>query len=162
MLKRTVVIEALILWGIGIVSMVEALRLILYKDPNVLYDIFGPGSFVLLISIGLIIAGVFHFFAGYKKSDDGKTFVAVREAIIPVVCTILATAGYVFLIGIVGYAVASFLFFVAQLKIFGVNHWKINIGMAAILATVYYFVFIELCLMFFPRHYLSPLFDLFH
>ena len=162
MLKRTVLIEALILWGIGIVSMIEALRLILYKDPNVLYDVFGPGSFVLLVSIALITIGVCHFFVGHKKSSDGKTIVADRETIIPVVSTILAVSGYIFLIGIVGYAVASFLFFAVQLRIFGVRYWKTNIGLATVLATVYYFVFVEFCSMYFPRHYLSPLFDLLH
>ena len=162
MLKRTVLIEALILWGIGIVSMVEALRLILYKDPNVLYDIFGPGSFVMLVSIALIVTGACHFFVGYKGSSDGRIIVADREAVIPVVSTILAVAGYIFLIGIVGYAVASFLFFVVQLRIFGIKYWKTNIGLATILATGYYFIFVEFCSMYFPRHYLSPLFDLLH
>jgi hypothetical protein len=159
MLKRTTVVESSILWCIGIVSMIEALRLILFRDPNVLYDMLGPGYFVLLVSIALIITGTYHFFVDYKKTGDKETISADKGAIRQVVYTILASAGYIFLIGIVGYVLASFFFFMAQLWIFGVRVWKINIGLAALLTTVYYLLFIEFCSMVFPRGYLAPLFD---
>ncbi|GHU19350.1 hypothetical protein FACS189475_06410 [Betaproteobacteria bacterium] len=159
-MKRTVLFETLVLWGIGVVSVIEALRLILVRNPNVLYDKLGPGYFVLLIGVALIITGTYYFFVNYKKESDVKEMItADKEATLQVVSTIAASAGYIFLIGIIGYVLASFIFFMIQLWIFGIRHWKVDIGLAVLLTLVYYFLFVEFCSMVFPRGYLIPLFD---
>jgi hypothetical protein len=156
-MRRTIIIETLALWCIGVVGTIEASRLILFKNPNVLYDTLGPGWFILLVSVALMIVGVCHFFTNREKSDAKPT--GVSEAIIPVLCTILACSGYIFLIGIVGYIVASVIFFFVQFWIFGIRAWKINIGLSLLLTAAYYLLFVEFCSLIFPRGYLSPLFD---
>jgi hypothetical protein len=159
--KRTILIEALVFWCIGILAMIEALRLLVFKDPHVLYDVLGPGYFVLLISIAILMTGTFYFLGNYKKCNGKEAAQPDAEAMIPVFHTVLAVTGYIFLIGIVGYVLATFVFFVVQLWVFGVRSWKINVGSAVILAAIYYYLFVELCSLIFPRSHLSPLFDMF-
>ena len=158
-MKRTVLFEALILWGIGIVSSIEALRLIYVKIPGVLYDKLGPGYFILMIGVALTVTGTCHFFSGQQKGNSGNKAKTDGEAVILVVNTIVASAGYIFLINIFGYALSTFLFFIAQLWIFGVRLWKTNIVLALIFTTAYFLIFVEFCTLIFPRGYLIPLFD---
>ncbi len=159
-MKRTIVVEALIVWFVGVVSMIEGLRLVIFKDPNVLYDLLGPGYFVLLISVSLMAVGAVHLRSGYRTSEGGKTPIPDRDAVITVCRVILVTAAYISLISIVGYIIASLCFFSAQLWVFGVRSWKTNIALAMLLAVVYNVVFVNLCGLILPRHYLSPLFDM--
>ena len=160
-MKGTVLCESLLLCFFGIVSMVEALRLIIFKNPYVLYDTFGPGWFILLASIGFMITSAAYFFKNYKKTDGDNTAVADQEATRTVVFAILAATIYIYSINFVGYTFATAVFFLLGFRIFGVKPWRKVALLTVLLTGIFYVTFVKFCAMIFPRGYLFSLFNLF-
>lgn len=159
-IKIQLIIEILILWAIGIVSMYEGLRLIIYKDPYVLYDALGPGSFILVVSIAFIIAGAVHLVVNYNKSETVRIAkVADRKMRIQAISTMVNCGMYAFLVGRVGYLTATFVFFFVQFRVVGIKSWVRNIRLTLALTAVYYVLFVKLCGLIFPRgNFLSKFF----
>jgi putative tricarboxylic transport membrane protein len=64
---------------------------------------------------------------------------------------VLAMALYILLIDIIGYLIATPLFFLMEFRLAGITSWRRNIILTVIVSAVYYFVFVEYCSMVFPR-----------
>ncbi|MFX0198031.1 MAG: tripartite tricarboxylate transporter TctB family protein [Candidatus Hodarchaeota archaeon] len=153
-MKRTVLIEGILFLLVGFVSMGEGLRLTIYKDPRVLYDLLGPGLYLFLLGFIMTATGVVHLFIHYRKErkDLSMEKVAVnKELRIRMISMIVVLAIYIILIRIVGYLFATAFFFFLEFRIVGFKSWPINIILSLILTAAYYIVFVQYCRVVFPR-----------
>ena len=150
-MKKIVFIEASILLAIGIVTMGEALRLIVYKDPQALYDELGPGTYLLVISIALMVTGGIHLIYNYRKSKRMRIITLDKKLRNQMIGTILTFALYTFLVDVLGYLFATVIFFLLEFRIVGVKSWVVDIGLSLLLTATYYAVFVKLCGLVFPR-----------
>lgn len=144
-------IEGILLLVIGLVSLKEGLRLILYKDPVILYDVMGPGDYILLLGLALIATAIIHVVVNYRKPIMGKVETVrkvMRTRMISIVVVIMI---YTFLIDIVGYLVATIFFFLTEFRVMGIKSWRLNIILSIVLTGFYYIIFIQYCSMVFPR-----------
>jgi hypothetical protein len=147
----TVLIEGILIIVFGLISTAEGLRLIIDKDPYVLYDSLGPGSYVLVLGISLIILGIVHIMINYRKLPKMESVEIGKGMRIQMLSTIIVLAIYTYLIGIVGYLIATLVFFLSEFRVVGIKSWRNNLILTLILTVIYYAVFIEFCGMVFPR-----------
>ena len=150
-MNRKVLIEGTLILFVGLASMVEGLRLILHKDPHVLYDPLGPGFYVLALSIGLMAAGIVHFIVDYRKVRRIDNVSVSKEMRIRLLGSFLVLALYILLIGFVGYIAATLVFCFLEFRVAGVTSWRTNIILTLILSIVYYVIFVKFCEMVFPK-----------
>lgn len=138
----------------SLVAMAEGLRLIIHKDPYVLYDPLGPGFYIFALSAGLMTVGVVHLIVNYRnyRKFPGMEKVAVtKEMRTQLFSSVMVLAIYIFLIDFVGYLVATLVFNFLELRIAGVKSWRTNFILTLILTTTYYITFVKFCEMVFPR-----------
>lgn len=155
-MKRRVWIEGLLLIAISIVSLIESLRLIIYKDPQTLYDVLGPGYYLLLISLGLMVTGIAYIIAHLIKLPPSIEKEEVsREMRFRLWGSFAALGLYLILINFLGYLVSTFIFFVLEFWILGIKSWLFNIILSIICSVAYWFVFVKYCSMVFPRGFLG-------
>lgn len=150
-MKRTVLIEGILLLVIGLVSAGEGMHLIVDKDPNIIYDMIGPGYYVLLLSIALMATGVVHLIVNYRKRLIMEKVEVTGEMRRRMISIVAVMAIYTFLIGITGYLVATIVFFLLEFRVIGIKSWRLNVTLTILLTAVYYIVFIRYCDMVFPR-----------
>lgn len=150
-MRRRVLIEGVLLLAIGLMGVVEGLRLTFHKDPNVLYDLLGPGLYVFAISLCLMATGVVHLSINYGKVFSMEKMVGDREMSTRLISTILVYVAYTFLISLVGYLIATLIFFILEFRIAGVKSWKTNAVLTVIVSAINYIVFVQYCNVAFPR-----------
>jgi hypothetical protein len=129
----------------------EGLRLILSKDPYVLYDPLGPGFYILVLSLGLMAVSVVHFVANHRKFPVKGRVAASKEMRGQLFSSIGILALYILLVYFVGYPVATLTFFFLELKVSGIKSWRNNIILTLILTIIYYVIFVKVCGMVFPK-----------
>lgn len=152
MTRRTVLVEGTILIGIGAVSLVEAIRLILQRDAITIHEMIGPDIYVLLLGIGLLATGLLYIWTNYKKLPPGKnTSWSWAQIDAKLAGTFLLTSAYVYSIGTLGYFVSSLLFLIAAFKCSGVASWRVTLLLSAAIASGYYILFVEYCEVIFPK-----------
>ena len=150
-MRARIFVEGTLLGVIGLISMIEGLRLIIFKNPVISYDPVGPGFYVLLFGLGLIIVGVLYFFVNYRKPLSEKKLVVGRELKIRLIGSVAACVLYVILLNIIGYILATFIFLFIEFKIAGVKVWPQGFIVSVVITAFLYFVFIEYCSMIFPK-----------
>jgi hypothetical protein len=151
MIKKSVLIEGLLLLILSFVGLGESLRLILDKDPQKVYDVLGPGQFVLVLSLALMAIGASHLIVNLRKGaivPRTEVNVEMRNRMIGMA---LALAFYTLAIDFLGYLISTVLFFLLEFRIVGIKSWRSNIMITIVLTAVYYVVFIKYCEMVFPR-----------
>jgi hypothetical protein len=148
-MKRKVLIEGILLLAFSLVAMSEALRLIISKDPLVLYDPLGPGYYILVLSFGLFLAAIVHVAINYKKSGQSQKIMSGSGA--HVLFSIGAMILYILLIRVVSYALATLIFCLLQFWLAGVKSWRTNATLSVVFTVVCYFVFVRLCGIIFPE-----------
>jgi putative tricarboxylic transport membrane protein len=149
--KSTFVIEGILMGMIGIAALIEGLRLIFHKDPMVVYDILGPGFYILIISIALIITALLHVILNQKKIPSLEKVTGSKPLGRKVISTVAVCAIYIYLIDVVGYVVATVIFFLLEFKITGVKSWWVNFLLTVVLTGANYLVFVKFCDVVFPR-----------
>ena len=147
----TVLIEGILIIIFGLISIAEGLRLVIDKDPYALYDPLGPGSYILVLGVSLIILGIVHIVINYRKLPKMESVEIGKGMKIQMLSTIIVLAIYIYLIGIVGYLIATLVFFLSEFRVVGIKSWRNNSILTSILTVTYYAVFIEFCGMVFPR-----------
>jgi len=147
----TVLIEGALIVVVSLVGMAEGLRLIIYKDPYILYDPLGPGLYIIAISIGLLAIAVVHLFGHSKKLPSMERVPVDRKFRIRMISTVAVCALYIFLITIIGYLLATILFFFLVFRIEGIKSWPFNVVLSLVLSVLYYLVFVQYCRMVLPR-----------
>ena len=150
-MKRRVLIEGFILLAIGMGSVAEALRLIVYKVPGVLYDALGPGFYLLIIGTCLLITGASHLLHNYHEYNTEKVVTADEKMRTRMIATVLICGIYAILIDYVGYLLATVFFFVAEFRLFGVKSLLANIALSLLLTATNYILFVKLCGLIFPE-----------
>jgi hypothetical protein len=150
-MKRTVLIEGILLLVFSFVGLGEAIRLISDIDPHTVYDALGPGYYILILSLALMATGAAHLIFNYGKGVAAEKVVVDKAMRMKTIYMVLAMALYILLVDIVGYLISTPLFFLMEFRLAGVTSWRRNIILTVIVSAVYYFVFVEYCDMVFPR-----------
>ena len=150
-MRITTLIEGVILLVLGLVALAGGLRLIIYKDPHLLYDPMGPGPYIAAIGVGLMTIGVVYLVRNYRKSPTMDDVPVDRKTRIRIMSTIATCALYVFLIHIVGYLLATIIFFFLEFRIEGIKSWLSVVVLSLVLSALYYFIFVQWAGLVFPR-----------
>lgn len=128
--------------------MIEGLRL--SGDRTDLYQMMGPGAYISVLSLALMLTGAIHLIVNLRRSV-GVERVPVsgieRTRMVGIVVLLCAN---IFLIELAGYTVALVIFFLAVFRILEVKSWRTNIILSLSLAAVYYVVFVKFCDVIFP------------
>jgi putative tricarboxylic transport membrane protein len=150
--KRKIWIEGLILIGISIVSLIESLRLIYSEDPQTMYDALGPGYYLLLMSVGMMVTSIAYLIAHLLKLPKSvETEQVSKEMKFRFWGSFGGLILYLILIPFLGYLVPTFIFLVLEFWVNGIKSWLLNIALSSIVGVVYWYVFVIRCSMVFPR-----------
>jgi hypothetical protein len=148
--RRTVLIEGIVLIVIGLVAMAEGLRLTIYKEPNTLYDPLGPGYYAFAVSICLLTVSIGYLVAHFRNPARTEMVPVDRRMKVRLVSTVANCAIYVVLIGVIGYLLATIVFFFVEFRIEGLKSWLSVVILSLVLSGLYYMVFVKLCNMVLP------------
>ena len=149
--NKRVLGEVLFISVIGIITMVEALKLIFIKDPAAIYDPVGPGPYLLVVSMMFVGGGVVHLVTHCRKSVGDQKGIVDKKLRRKLMSTIVNCAIYFMLISNVGYMVATPIFLFLQFRIEGIRSWLHNLALTFAISATYYFVFVQYCSLIFPR-----------
>lgn len=135
--------EGLVLMIIGIVGVIDGLRLNgLSAEAG---DAFGPGWYLIILSLILILCG-FIFLASTFKGR-GKETEAAEEAFSwkgPATFAIVAMILSCVLLPYIGYFISTTAFIFVGTRLFGEQSWVRSILVAAISGAVFWVVFVYL------------------
>ncbi len=149
-MNRRVCVEGLLLIAISLVSLGESLRLILDKDPMTFYDPVGPGCYLLIVSLGLLITGLIYIFHHFRKGQPITKEEPSGDIKFRFMGSFLSCALYFILMDNIGYATASFVFFLIMFRVIGLRSWVRNFALSLILCIAFYVIFVKYCNMVFP------------
>ncbi len=152
-MRRAKWIEGVFLIAISIFSITESVRLMLSRDPTILYDTLGPGSYLLFVSIGLLISSLMYISKhlikeGPEVAERAETTGRMR---LRVITSFIAYLVYVVLMDISGYSTATLVFFILMFRIVDIKSWTHNIILSASLTLAFYVIFVKYCNMAFPK-----------
>jgi hypothetical protein len=150
-MRIAILTEGALLVVVSLVGLTEGLRLVIYKDPYILYDPLGPGFYIVAISIGLMVIGIIHLLSRSKELLQLEGMPVDKKMRIRMMSTVVACILYIFLIRIIGYPLATALFFFLEFRVQGIKSWPFIVLLSLILSVLYYFVFVHYCNMIFPK-----------
>jgi putative tricarboxylic transport membrane protein len=133
--------EGLILTAIGIVGLVEGLRL--NRISAAAEEAYGPGWYLLLLSLILIVCGFSYLASTFKKRADRKAE-ASPFRFGPASFCILAMMGYTVLLPYLGYLIGTAAFVFVATRLFGEQSWVKSTLIAGISGAAFWLVFIYL------------------
>ena len=154
--KRRALLEAILLIVIGLTGICEAVRLIFYKDPYLLYDGLGPGHYVFVVSLLITTTGIIHLAVHLRKpqrTEERENAIA-KDARTRLLCTIALFALYIILIDVIGYVVSTWIFFMVQFRIVGIKSLLLISLLSVGVTGALYSIFIKYCAVVFPRGFL--------
>jgi len=135
----------------GIITMVEGLKLIFIKDPAAIYDRIGPGPYLLVVSMMFTGGGIVHLITNWRRSVDDQKVIVDKDLRRKLISTIVNCAIYLLLISMVGYLISTPIFFFLQFRIEGIKSWLRNLSLTFAISATYYLVFVRYCSLIFPR-----------
>jgi len=155
---KTLLIEVLVLVVVGALSIIEGIRLVLAEKLQ-MYDVLGPGFYNVGMGAILIIIGVVYFASQRKKYAKGEKGPADRDLVKGqgkefkkmMVSMIVVMIAYIFLLDLIGYLFASFLFFLLINRLVGFRPWLTNLGVTVLMTVSFYLIFVTWLGMIFPR-----------
>ena len=150
-MARKALIEIILILAISVVTIIEGLRLTLYKDPSILYDPLGPGIYTLFLGIALLAVDIFYIAAHYRKGLIGKKTAEGQGMNKKVPGIVVVCATYLILIEIVGYMLASLAFFLIMFTVVGIKSLRKKIILTLSVTAAYYFTFVYYGGIIFPR-----------
>jgi putative tricarboxylic transport membrane protein len=154
-MKRMRSIEGGVLLIVGLITLVEGLRLVEGGDPNAITDVLGPGYYDCFLGAILMITGVVHLAVSYAgvikmKSDGLNSAIRIQGINRAALYMVLVFFLYIVLIDILGYLIPTLLFFLLEFWLAGVKSWKTNVALTLIVTFVFYAIFIRYCRIVFP------------
>lgn len=147
-------IEAALLALIGAAAAIEGLRLLFQKDPNTLYDVLGPGLYIL--ALGVAVLGTACALARNNRAGAAPSPQPLARRNLRMIGTVGALAGYTLLLSVTGYLVASLAFFLVEFRLTGTRSWLAATVLSVCYAAAFYLVFVSQCNLVFPRGLLFP------
>lgn len=137
-------VESLIVIVLALIGIVDAWRLSdVVREGGLFHDVIGPDRYLGAISIGLFICGVWQLRGSFKslgqkvvrKEEKGESNVAMVFLVIAVLIV------YALSFSILGYFLATLLFFPVIYFIFGVRPWIKSIVLGLLTAVLFYAIF---------------------
>jgi hypothetical protein len=150
-MKRRLIIEGLVFITLGFVGFIEGIRITVDRDPRKLYDLLGPGWYMAILGLAMIIVGLIYVLKNYRKSTLAKKMPAEKAMRGRMLGMILVFIIYVFLMDLFGYMVSSFLFLLAEFRLAGVTSWRTILIVTVVVLASFYLIFVQYCNMPFPR-----------
>lgn len=153
---KTLLIEVLVLVIVGVLSIIEGIRLVLAKKLQ-MYDVLGPGFYNLGMGAILVIIGLIYFVSERKKIPRIKKESAVKQSTgnseykKMMIGMIFAMIAYILLMDWMGYLLASLVFFFLINRIVGFRSWLTNLSITAAMTASFYLIFVVWLGMIFPR-----------
>jgi putative tricarboxylic transport membrane protein len=153
---KTLLVEVLIIVVVGLLSVVEGIRLHVAESVQ-LYDVLGPGLYNVGMGSILIIIGLIYFISQRKKAVNvekqsaSKESKENREYKKMMISMILVMVAYIFLMDLIGYLFASTVFFFLINRVAGFRSWLTNLGVTILMTVSFYLIFVSWMGMIFPR-----------
>ncbi len=150
-MKATALIEGILLLVISVIGLAEAIRLVTDVDPLTVYDVLGPGYYILFLSLALMVTGALHIAVNYGKGSPAvkaEVDIGLRKRMI---FMILGLVIYTAVLDFLGYPLSTFFFFLFEFRTVGIKSWRTNILLTIALTTIYYIVFVKYGNMVFPK-----------
>jgi hypothetical protein len=150
LLNKQVWTEGLITVAIGVLSLTESLRLIFFEPPPLVKDLLGPGNYLLLMSIGMLVTGIIHIYHHRRERTVAKEK-SSKEMRIRLVSCFLTCALYLILINLIGYLIATIIFFLLMFRVVGIKSWPYNVVLSVFLSVAFYLMFVKFSSLVFPK-----------
>jgi len=153
---KTLLIEVLVLVVVGVLSIIEGIRLVLAEKLQ-MYDVLGPGYYNVGMGAILILMGLAYFVSQRKKyvavkkksaDRDPAKDTEYRKMMIGMIVVMIV---YIFLLDLIGYLFASFIFFLLINRFAGFRSWLTNLGVTVLMTVSFYLIFVTWMGMIFPR-----------
>lgn len=156
---KKAIIEATILVGLGLISIIEGLRLGSRLRQPGFYDVVGPDRYAIGIGALLVISGIIYFLSQLRRRTVTNEPIAERGneekgMLFKVIGIVGILVLYAVLMPIVGYLLASIIFFLLVFKIFGVRSWRSNIIYSVVITAIYQVVFGNFLGVILPQGYI--------
>lgn len=153
-MNRGVMIEGLVVFGMGMLSIAEGIRLDVTERIQ-MYDVLGPGNYNIGVGLLLIIVSVVYFFSFRKETQDKekrKDTEMQEKGYRRKMVDIFAILGaYIVLIYGMGYPFATLVFFLLINRVVGFRSWLINGGISLSASLSFYAIFVYGLDMIFPK-----------
>ena len=150
-MSRVQIIEVLLLIGVGLANLIEGVRLGMRPDLQ-LYDVLGPGRYLIVVGSALVIAGIFYLVNILRKKVEKEEIISISKGMrIKMLKVIGVLAIYTFMISALGYLISTAVFFILIHKVFEVEPWYKNIILSCFITIFLWLVFVYWLHMVFPR-----------
>jgi hypothetical protein len=147
---KRIIIEGVLLSLLGLLGLVESVKMIIRQDPKAFWDIGGATRYLIGVSIALMITGVIHII-WYRRRFILEKLTVNREILKQVIRLTIIMVVYCLLLKVVGYFLGTAVFFFLMLWVLGVASWLKNIILTMAFSSCFYIIF-KLCLnMILPR-----------
>lgn len=154
--KKTAVIESIMLLIFSFGVFFEGLRLT--RGATGVQDVMGPGTYITVLGAILICVTLIHIVLYTRRllrrkqgSRENAEELQGSKVNFTVIVMVAILALYLALIQIIGYPIATPIFFLLMFRAVGVTSWKRNVMLTAILFTAYYIIFVYYCTVIFPK-----------
>lgn len=149
-MDRVALIEGIVLLMVGIASLVDGIRLNVTGKVQ-LYDVLGPGNYNIGLGVIIIILCLLYFAFYLKKSLDRKKVLQEKRFMKKMISMIVVFVAYIFLIKVIGYFLASMVFFSLTFKIAGFKSWLIVGVLSTGISISFYAIFVYWLNIVFPQ-----------
>jgi hypothetical protein len=130
---------------LGILGIVDAIRLMRITEPGPLFNgNIGPGSYLLVLSVGLVACGAIKVIEHYSPKSKIPTGENPEEMTVsrPLVSILMTCILYVVAMPILGYPLSSVCFFCAAYYISGrIRPWPKALLIGVFVAICFYLIF---------------------
>jgi hypothetical protein len=155
--KKKTIVESIILLIFSFVVLFEGLRLARRIGTGLL-DVMGPGTYIIILGAILIFITLIHIMLysrrllRQKQDSPGNAEASQGEKVnFTVLLMVAILALYIALVQIIGYPIATPIYFLLMFRAVGVTSWGRNVMLTVILSGSYYLIFVHYLEVIFPR-----------
>lgn len=132
----------------------------LVRAGGTFHDVIGPDRYLGVISAGLLFCGVWNLVAVLRNSKPPQAKTEKKEGtqVKQVVLVVFLLFAYTFAIPMLGYLLATSIFFPVIYFIFGLRPWPKSIIIGLITAALFYAIFAYFAEMPLPKGFLENIF----
>ncbi len=152
-MKKEVLIEGILFSVFGVGGIIESLYLIRNQGTLFHEDKFGPGGFLIMVSVALVIIGALHMRHAMSRAPGGASKVEKKEGggetsqVFRIMGVLIL---YGLLMELVGYLFATIVFFILLLRILGFR-WFPTFALTAAFSFAVWLIFVRIFNMVFPE-----------
>ncbi|HVN98363.1 MAG TPA: tripartite tricarboxylate transporter TctB family protein [Syntrophorhabdaceae bacterium] len=151
--RRTTFIESITLFIMSFGVLFEGIRLTRIVS-NVTQDIMGPGTYIIALGALFMLGTLLHstrLVSAPPLKERPAEESDNKGAGLTVLAIVATLAFYTVCIQILGYLIATPIFFLLIFWVVRVESWRKNVTLTVILSAAYYLVFVYYCSVIFPR-----------